>query len=244
MSEAARVQHWATVSTDDKTGWRNRVARFLSTRSLPFWSVTVTVVSVGALFIGSQIAHDRGQSVDWYTGFGQWLGALGSFIAAGAALWISVTDRRRADGARQRVEDQEKTDLERQAGLVRITTEMLGQRQAVGPALKVGAVGIRNRRADRIFDVEVVQFIHDGQEMNIDVDMVNGFAVFPSRPEHEKRFPFRSELLGITLATDEWLVLYQQDSLPNTPADYAAVRYTDTAGRRWEVDTEGVVTRV
>lgn len=244
MSHAAWVRHWATVSTDDNTSWRNRVARFLSTRSILFWAVMVTFVSVGALFIGSQIAHDRGQSVDWYTGFGQWLGALGSFVAAGTALWISVTDRRRADVARQRVEDQEKADLERQAGLVRVTTEMLGQRQAVGPAVKVGAVGIRNRRADRIFDVEVVKFIHHGQEMNIDVDMVNGFAVFPSRPEHEKRFPFRSELLGITLAPDEWLVLYQQDSLPNTPADYTAVRYTDAAGRRWEVDTKGAITRL
>lgn len=51
------------------------------------------VVPVAVLFVGSQIAHDRGQSVSWYTGFGQWLGALGSFTAAFAALWISVSDR-------------------------------------------------------------------------------------------------------------------------------------------------------
>lgn len=223
---------------------RNRVARFFSTRSVRFWAVTIPVGSVGALFIASQIAHDRGQSVDWYTGFGQWLGALGSFVAAGAALWISVSDRRRADAARQRVEDQEKTDLERQAGLVRVTAEMLGQRQAVGPGLSVGSVGIRNRRADRIFDIQVVRFIHHGQEMDIDIDMVNGFAVFPRRPEHESRFAFKSELDGITLAPDEWLVLYQQGSISGTPADYAAVRYTDTAGGRWEVDTDGSVTRV
>jgi hypothetical protein len=66
---------------------------------------------------------------------------------------------------------------------------MLSQRQAVGPGLATGSVGIRNRRADRIFDVEVVKFIHHGQEMDIDIDMVNGFAVFPRRPEHENRFP-------------------------------------------------------
>ena len=232
------------MSTDDNTDWRDRIARVISTRSHWFWAVTITFLCVGVLFIASQIARDLGQSVDWYTGFGQWLGALGSFIAAGAALWISTTDRRRADAARQRVEDQEKADLERQAGLVRVTAEMLGQRQAVGPALNAAAVGIRNRRPDRIFDVEVVKFIHHGQEMELDIDMVNGFAVFPRRPEHENRFPFKSELAGITLAPDEWLVLYQQDSLPGTPADYAAVRYTDTACRRWEVDTKGAVTRI
>jgi hypothetical protein len=57
-------------------------------------AVVGSVIAVGALFAGSQIAHDRGQSVDWYTGFGQWLGALGSFIAAGAALLIATRDRR------------------------------------------------------------------------------------------------------------------------------------------------------
>lgn len=233
------------MSTDDNSGRQKcAVVRFFSHRGHGFWAGTIAVVAVGALFVGSQIAHDRGQSVDWYAGFGQWLGALGSFVAAGAALWISATDRRRADAARQRVERQETADLERQAGLVRVTAEMLGQRQAVGPALPVGAVGIRNRRADRIFDVEVVKFIHGGQEMDIEVDRTNGFAVFPRRPEHENRFPVDAELPGVALATDEWLVLYQQDSLPNTPADYAAVRYTDVAGRRWEVDTEGAVTRV
>ena len=56
-----------------------------------FWSVAIEIGSVGILFAGSQIAHNHRQSVEWYTGFGQWLGALSSFIAAGAALWISVS---------------------------------------------------------------------------------------------------------------------------------------------------------
>ncbi|MCA4725433.1 hypothetical protein H8Z58_21640 [Mycolicibacterium fortuitum] len=231
------------MSTDDNKCWIHRVSRFLSARGHGFWAATIAVASVVALFVASQIAHDRGQSVDWYTGFGQWLGALGSFIAAGAALWISVTDRRRADAARQELEDQETADLERQAGLVRVTAEMLNQRQAVGPAEKVGAVSIWNRRADRIFDVEVVRFIHHGQETEFDVSRINGFAVFPRRTEHADRFPFKTELPGMTLATDERLVLYQPGSLPNAPADYVAVRYTDVAGRGWEVDSEGVVTR-
>ncbi|UGT99318.1 hypothetical protein KN246_14695 [Mycobacterium intracellulare] len=231
------------MSTDDNTGWRNWAARFLSTRSLPFWAVTVTVVSVGALFIGSQIAHDRGQSVDWYTGFGQWLGALGSFIAAGAALWIATSDRRREDEERRRVHDQQETDLRRQAGLVRVTAEMIGRAQAAGPSIGAPAIGVRNRRADRIFDIEVVKFVHGGAEMELKPEMVNGFNISPPRPSQEGRFYFDSQLKGLALEPDEWLVIYQQNDLPNTPADYAAVRYTDRGGRRWEVDTRGVVAR-
>lgn len=145
---------------------------------------------------------------------------------------------------RQRAEDQQDADLERQAGLVRVTAEKLSRRQAVGPSSGEASIGIRNRRSDRIFDIEVVKFIHHGEEMDLDVETMNGFAVFPRRSEHENRLPKKAELPGIALATDEMLVLYQQDSLPNTPADYAAARYTDTAGRRWEVDTKGVVTRL
>jgi hypothetical protein len=46
------------------------------------------------LWAGSQFAHDRGQSVEWYTGFGQWLGGLGSLTAAIVALWIATRDRK------------------------------------------------------------------------------------------------------------------------------------------------------
>jgi hypothetical protein len=53
-----------------------------------------------------------------------------------------------------------------------------------------------------------------------------------------------AELPGLTLDTDEWLVIYQPDRLPKTPADYAAVAYTDSAGRRWQVDTDGSVIRL
>ena len=217
---------------------------FFRTRSVRFWAVTIAAVSIGALFAGSQIAHDWGQSVDWYTGFGQWLGALGSFVAAGAALWISVSDRRHNEADRQRREDQQDADLERQAGLVRVTAEKLGQRQAVGPSISRASIGIRNRRTDRIFDIDVAKFVHQGKEVDLAVAPMNGFAIFPRREEHENRFPMAAELPGLALDTDEWLVIYQPDRLPDTPADYAAVRYTDSVGRRWEVDTEGSVTRL
>jgi hypothetical protein len=206
-----------------------------------FWAVIFTAVSIGVLFAGSQIARDSGQSVNWYTGFGQWLGALGSFTAAGAALWISMSDRRHTMAERQRTEIQQDADLKRQAGLVRATAEMLGQRQPVGPGISRASIGIRNRRADRVFDIEVVKFIHHGEEMELTVERVNGFTVSPLKQEN---YYFAHQLPGLALETDDWLVIYQQAALPNTPADFAAVRYTDSAGRRWEVDTEGTVTRL
>jgi len=221
-----------------------RIRSWLSERGARFWATTLTVSAVGALFAGSQIARSFDQSVNWYTGFGQWLGALGSFAAAGVALWISVSDRRYNMADRARVERQRETDLQRRAGLVQVTAEMLGRREAVGPSFPAASVGIRNRRPDRIFDIEIVEFIHRGEATNLDIDMVNGFAVFPRRPEHEARFPMKAELRGIALTSDEMLVLYQPDHMPGTPADFVAVEYTDSFGSRWRVATDRSVTRI
>lgn len=231
------------MSADETPGWRNRIARWRGRRGVLFWAGTISAVSVGALLAGSQIARDRGQSVDWYAAFGGWLSALGSFVAAGSALWIATSDRRRSDAERRCLEDQKEDDLRRQAGLVRVTAEMIGRGQAVGPSIRTPAVGIRNRRTGRIFDIEVVRFIHDGVETKLTPEMVNGFNISPPRPNQQGRFYFDSQLKGLVLETDEWLVIYQQDDLPGTPADYAAVRYTDGAGGRWEVDTRGMVAR-
>jgi hypothetical protein len=207
-----------------------------------FWSAFITVASIAVLFAGSQFARAWGQTVDWYTGFGQWLGALGSFIAAGAALWISVTDRRRNDDERRRAEERQEADLKRQAGLVSVTAEMIYRSQAVPPAIRTPAIGIRNRRADRIFDIEVVKFIHHGQELKLLPDSINGFTISPPRPSQQGWYQ-SGQLSSVALDPDEWLVIYQQGNLPNTPADYAAVKYTDRSGGRWEVDTKGAVTR-
>lgn len=73
---------------------------------------------------------------------------------------------------------------------------------------------------------------------------MNGFAISPPRPRHESRFPQGSEFNGIAVMTDEMLVNYHSSNMPSSPADYAAVRYTDSAGRRWRVDTGGGVTRL
>lgn len=68
-----------------------KLKALVSKRGVGFWAVSIAV-----LFAISQIAYVRSRSVEGYTGFGLWLGALGSFVAAGAALWISVSNRRRS----------------------------------------------------------------------------------------------------------------------------------------------------
>jgi hypothetical protein len=90
---------------------RDRAALFFSKRSALFWAITITTALIAMLFVASQIAHDRGQNVEWYSGFGQWLGALGSLTAAAAALWIATRDRS------ERVREREAAD-EAQARLV------------------------------------------------------------------------------------------------------------------------------
>jgi hypothetical protein len=220
---------------------RAKLALFLRTRSGLFWAITILAASIAVIAAGSQVAHDRGQSAEWYSGFGSWLGALGSFGAAGAALWISMSDRRHSVADRQRTEDRQDTDLKRQAGLVRVTAEKLGRSQAVGPNIETASIGIRNRRPDRIFDIKVEKFVHHAQEVDLVPALVNGFTVFRRRQEH---FYLAAQLPGIALETDEWLIIYQQDDLPNTSADYASVTYTDSLGRRWAVDTDGAVDRL
>lgn len=220
---------------------RKRLTAWFHSHRALFGALIIIAALTGVLFAASQIARNWGQDVDWYSGFGQWLGALASFVAAGAALWISTSDRRENMRDRQRLEGQQEADLARQAGLVQVTAGMLGQAQVAGPSIRTASIAIRNRRLDRIFQIEVVKFIHHGEEMEMPTAKVRSFAISPKRPNDS--LYFREHLPFVVIDTDELLVIYQQGDLPNTPADYAAVRYTDSAGRRWEVDTDGVVTR-
>ncbi|ULP36534.1 hypothetical protein MJO55_25690 [Mycolicibacterium rufum] len=203
---------------------------------------------MAVLFIGSQIARAVGQDVDWYTGFGQWLGALASFAAAGAAVWIATTDRRRNDDTRAREQARHESDLAREAGLVQVTSEIFGRRQGAGPMLDAAGIGINNRRSDHVFDIKIAKLIHGGTavpfDLKSDVEFMNGWATSPVREKHETRFPQSHELRGITIHSDELLVIYQPSDLPNTVADYVAVDYTDRSGRRWQVDTDGAVKRL
>ncbi|TLH61001.1 hypothetical protein C1S79_25770 [Mycolicibacterium phocaicum] len=100
------------------------------------------LVSIGCLFVGSQIAYEHGQSVAWYTGFGQWLGALGSFAAAGVALWISTSDRRDRESERLAEE-------QTHARLVRMSLDWHDTRAAVTAKL-------HNYGALPVLDVELV----------------------------------------------------------------------------------------
>ncbi|NKW33288.1 hypothetical protein GS942_14280 [Rhodococcus hoagii] len=64
------------------------------------WVLYGTLVATWLSVAGTQIALESGQDVAWYSGFGQWLGALGSMIAAGVALWIATSERQAAQEAR------------------------------------------------------------------------------------------------------------------------------------------------
>ncbi|WP_131726078.1 hypothetical protein [Mycobacteroides abscessus] len=211
-----------------------RAARELArTRGVWFWAAAITVGSVALLWLGSQIAKWIGQDVQWYTGFGQWLGAVGSLIAAGVALWIAVTDRRQADMQRD-------ADLAREAGLVRVTAEKLGQRQPLGPNMPRAAVGIRNRRASRIFEIRVTRFLMQGKDVPLELPKVNGFDLYPSQREH---FYFGTDITNLVVEPDQLLALFPSGG-PDIPAEYVAVEYTDANGRRWKVDTNQAVTRL
>jgi hypothetical protein len=191
----------------------------------------VTALSVLLLGGGSQIARDRGQSVEWYTGFGQWLGGLGSLIAAGVALWIAVTERRH-------VERQREADLTREAGLVQITATRLGKQKAGGPMFPAAGVGVRNRRTDHIFDLEVTQFVMSGEEIgDLQLDSIDLY------PKTKGRWYRPMELPYLAIAPDQVLSIFPRE-LPNIPADYVAVEYTDSRGRRWQVDTDRTVRRI
>lgn len=82
------------MTNDPLPACRSRIHNWIRSHGTLFWAVAITAILVVSLYAASQIAHDLGQSVDWYSGFGQWLGALGSFVAAGTALLIATRDRR------------------------------------------------------------------------------------------------------------------------------------------------------
>jgi hypothetical protein len=48
------------------------------------------------------------------------------------------------------------------------------------------------------------------------------------------------ELPYLAIAPDQVLSIFPRE-LPNIPADYVAVEYTDSRGRRWQVDTDRTV---
>ncbi|MBN7534693.1 hypothetical protein I3U85_10870 [Mycobacteroides abscessus subsp. abscessus] len=205
--------------------------KLIRARGVWFWAAVITVGSVLLLWLGSQIAKWIGQDVQWYTGFGQWLGAVGSLIAAGVALWIAVTDRRQADMQRD-------ADLACEAGLVRVTAEKLAQRR-VGGRVARAAVGIRNRRSSRIFEIRVTRFVMQGHDVPLELSRINGFDLHPS----ERAGMYTGNITNVVVEPDQLLVLFPLGD-PDVLPEYVAVEYTDANGRRWIVDTNQAVIRI
>lgn len=220
-----------------------RIAQWIHNRGALFWAITLPLGSITALFAASQVAHDRGQSVGWYTGFGQWLGALGSFTAAGVALWIALDGQRRDKRQRE-------SDLRRQAGLVRVSVERVDQRQSGGGFSKCAAIAIKSYRSGRIFHINVTQFLHRGKPAPPVSQISDGCEIFPITTQWNPSTEWSINQLA--LKSDDMLVLYLRGELSNPvhfenkskPDFFVAVRYTDEAGHRWEVDSGGGVRRL
>ncbi|PPJ31863.1 hypothetical protein C5E45_32760 [Nocardia nova] len=204
------------------------------------WTAVGTTAAVLLLWAGTQLAKATGQSVEWYTGFGQWLGALGSLVAAVVALWISTTDRQRADRAQQDARDEAERDLAREAGLVRVTS---GQFSALLAGVARGGtlpgIAVENRRNSRIYDIEYARIASHGVAIPDptflryvkfragkagDAQKIESLRVIGLEPDH---------LLTAYLTTSA-----ENSAPPDEPPEYVAVRYTDQSGRRWEVDTD------
>ncbi|MGV0750514.1 hypothetical protein [Mycolicibacter minnesotensis] len=203
--------------------------KFQLRRGVWFWAATGTVLSVLTLWAATQLAIWQGQSVTWYTGFGQWLGALGSLIAAGVALWIATTDRRRSDQRREADLAQREADLTREAGLVQIDA---------GAYKSSAGIRIRNRRSSRIFDIKVTKFVLNGTEVaQLDLYSIDMF------PKSEGARYYPADLPHFAIEVDQEMYLYP-NGIPNMPAGYVRVEYTDSSGRRWQVDTDRAVERL
>ncbi|WP_074327200.1 hypothetical protein [Mycobacteroides abscessus] len=199
-----------------------------------FWLATSTVIAVALLTVGTIAANRLHQSVEWYAGVGQWLGALGSLLAAIMALWIATTDRRRADNLREAERRDRDADLLREAGLVRVRFEEIPRRQQIsGRAYGETGIGIRNLRADPIFDVELHTVTINSEDFRFDVETisVDGGAAAQGTLTHR------------VIESHQELLLFAQIP-PHNGQTFAAVRYTDQQGRRWRVDTAGDVAKV
>lgn len=198
------------------------------------WLTFLTITSVALLTCGTIAANRLHQSVEWYAGVGQWLGALGSLLAAITALWIATTDRRRADDLRDAEQRDRDADLLREAGLVRVRFEEIPRRQRLGGGtFGETGIGIRNRRADRIFDVELHIVTINGEDFGFDVDTISVDAGAAAQ----------GTLMHRVIEPHQELLLFAEIP-PHNGETFAALRYTDQRGRRWQVDTTGAVAKV
>lgn len=185
-----------------------------------------TALAVLVLWAGTQlmIAFDRDPA--WYTGFGQWLGALGSLIAAAVALGIATTDRRHAAKLRDGERAERDADLIREAGLVRVE---IRDNDHGGSATK--AVVVKNWRLSRIFELEVFEAKAVGSEGNLEFERYQWFSMDNGKVPV---FPGYMHTIAFSSTESLWMVP-RGGAVP----EFASLRYTDESGRRWQVDTEG-----
>jgi hypothetical protein len=213
---------------------------FFRGRGVRFWAVIITAASVIVLFAGSQIAHDRRQTVEWYTGFGQWLGALASFIAAGVALWIAVSDRR--NNLKDRRLDAESA-AEAQAALivVKVADPLQGTKFRID---------VRNYSDHPILDIEFEWAKYSRAPKAKAVPQLShgpGRVLDHDRSVYSIWVDFIDESTKKSLIGDTFDNTYQEWTGPNLPdptAVSAGVRFRDANGLRWRQDTEGTVTRL
>lgn len=209
-------------------------------RSNPlFWLGAIFFGGVAVLAAGTIAANRLNQSAEWYAGFGQWIGAFSTMLAAGLALWIATVDRRRADSLRSEERSEREADLLREAGLVRIADvknrgridfddEFLAPLDSTDLALTV-----RNFRTDRIFELELKVFSCTAEEVE-----PSQVAAYPTGHADSQMEPAKC-----SIAPDGELFLTARLGSRVEQAR-VVVRYTDQNGRRWEVDSEGDVSRV
>jgi uncharacterized membrane protein YeaQ/YmgE (transglycosylase-associated protein family) len=204
-----------------------------------WWTAVGIVGSVLLLLVGSQLARWWGQDVYWYTGFGQWLGAIGGIIAAIVALYIATSDRREAGRVRREEHEERENDLKREAALVRVLARRLNMTTIGYPEAYCGVL-VTNRRVNPIFDLELTRFVSSGSAVT-DPELLR--AKIHPKDERTPPIRFLNQIQFVRLVTDQQIALALKGHA-DTPADYVAVRYTDTAGHRWQVDTKGDVVRI
>lgn len=212
---------------------------FFRGRGVRFWAVTITAASVIVLFVGSQIAHDWGQRVDWYTGFGQWLGALASFIAAGVALWIAVSDRRNNLNDR-RIDAESAAEAQAALIVVKVADPQQG---------KKFRIDVTNYSDHPILDVKFDWAKYSrAPQAELLTQLIHGEGrVLDTRGVYSILIDFIDGVTKKSLMGDKFDDTYQEWDGPNRPDPKevsAGIRFRDANGMRWRQDTEGKVIRL
>lgn len=237
----------------DKTSSGSKIERRAAERRVWSWGLGVTVLTVALLWGGTEAVQEFDQDVDWYTGFGQWLGALGSLLAAGAALWIATTDRRRIDHQRREDQAAQDTDLAREAGLVRVAMFDKRLPRSLKPSDAAPGISVTNWRSSPLFDLRLERIVVKGTKL---LTPGIGFVEVPNPAENDKMSTGRNaEMLAREIIDSRSIVsIFPEDSTkerrkPETPelhdekVECAVLRYTDNTGRRWEITSGSTMAR-